>query len=179
MGLVEWHAGKEIQGGNKMKLKKVVRVSDILEVWESYSGWYWYITEYHQGSEAYGVVHGFETEWGYFDLDELRELEKKGMVWQVPESNWLYCPGVVKGASSYSNEPRKIGRSRWRMESVKGGEQRMAEQVILCPTKSGHGYKIGVDGEWFYTSTENLLRMVNGRGRACTFRKIKQESLSG
>jgi hypothetical protein len=86
-----------------MKLKKAVRVSEILEVWESFSGWYWYVTEYHEDSLAYGVVHGFETEWGYFSLDELRELERKGMVWQVPESNWLVCPGVVKGAASYSN----------------------------------------------------------------------------
>ncbi len=93
-----------------MKLKKVVRVSEILEVWESFSGWYWYVTEYHEENLAFGVVHGFETEWGYFSLDELRELEKSFKVWRVPEHNWVLCPGVVNDAASYSPG----AKGRWR-----------------------------------------------------------------
>ena len=37
-----------------------------------YSGWRWYITEWNaETGECFGLVQGFEEEWGYFDLTEL------------------------------------------------------------------------------------------------------------
>lgn len=33
------------------------------------NGWDWYLTEYDpRTGEAFGLVRGFETEWGYFGL---------------------------------------------------------------------------------------------------------------
>jgi hypothetical protein len=61
----------------------------ILEMWESYSGWYWFVTEHADPKDpdyCFGLVVGFEKEAGYFDLRELRSLE--GKVWTVPKMNW-------------------------------------------------------------------------------------------
>ena len=85
-----------------MKSQESVRLSEIQEIWESFSGWYWYVTEFHEGTLAFGLVRGWETEWGYFDLAELRELEGKTKVWRVPKRNWAFCPGVIDDAVSYS-----------------------------------------------------------------------------
>ena len=46
-----------------------------------YNGWRWYITEWNpQTGECFGLVEGFETEWGYFDLTELAEATVLGGV---------------------------------------------------------------------------------------------------
>jgi hypothetical protein len=87
-----------------MTFKYTVRLSEIRELWESWNGWYWFVTEYHEGSLAFGMVKGWETEWGYFDLDELRELKKTFKAWKVPRKNWAVCPGVESDADSCSNE---------------------------------------------------------------------------
>lgn len=94
-------AAKPLQGGEKMD-NQTVPLSQIKEVWESVSGWYWFVTEYHEGSLVFGLVRGWETEWGYFDLDELRRLAEDGWLWQVPKENWAICPCVVQDAVSHS-----------------------------------------------------------------------------
>jgi hypothetical protein len=71
-----------------------VNLSQIIEVWESYTGWYWFVTELHPDGLAFGLVRGHETEWGYFSLRELEDLRKRGMVWRVPKLNWPFCPCV-------------------------------------------------------------------------------------
>ena len=39
------------------------------------SNWTWYMTEYDRESkDAFGLVLGIEPEWGYFNLDELKDL---------------------------------------------------------------------------------------------------------
>ena len=63
---------------------QTVRLSELREVWESFSGWYLFITEYHEGTLAFGLVKGWEIEWGYFDLAELRQLRRHSKVWQMP-----------------------------------------------------------------------------------------------
>ena len=81
---------------------KTVRLCELGEVWESFNGWYWFVTEYHQGSLAFGLVKGWELEWGYFDLAELRRLRKQCKVWRVPKKNWAFCPCVASDAASCS-----------------------------------------------------------------------------
>lgn len=45
------------------------------------SNWTWYLTEYDKESnEGFGLVLGFEPEWGYFSLDELRELGTQRLI---------------------------------------------------------------------------------------------------
>jgi hypothetical protein len=50
------------------------------------------------------------------------------------------------------------------------------EKVTLCPTKAGKGYKIAVNDEWFYTSTESLLNVVFGKAKSCTFGQMKDDA---
>ena len=39
------------------------------------SGWDWWLTEYDpETGEAFGLVRGFETEWGYFSIHEMEQL---------------------------------------------------------------------------------------------------------
>lgn len=49
------------------------------------------------------------------------------------------------------------------------------DTATLCPTKAGNGYKVVVDGTWFYTSKGSLLDMVNGKSKACTFSTIRDD----
>ncbi|UQF71652.1 DEAD/DEAH box helicase family protein [Vagococcus lutrae] len=45
------------------------------------SNWTWYLTEYDQETrDAYGLVLGLEPEWGYFNLDELEELQAQRLI---------------------------------------------------------------------------------------------------
>ena len=46
-----------------------------------YNGWRWYITEWQaETGRCFGLVEGFETELGYFDLTELAEATVFGSV---------------------------------------------------------------------------------------------------
>jgi hypothetical protein len=49
------------------------------------------------------------------------------------------------------------------------------DTATLCPTKAGNGYKVVVKGVWFYASKQQVLDLVNGQQRACTFHTIKDE----
>jgi hypothetical protein len=45
------------------------------------SNWTWYMTEYDEEThDAFGLVLGIEPEWGYFNLDELRELQAQRLI---------------------------------------------------------------------------------------------------
>ena len=45
------------------------------------SNWTWYLTEYDKEThDAFGLVLGVEPEWGYFNLDELEELEAQRLI---------------------------------------------------------------------------------------------------
>ncbi len=46
-----------------------------------YNGWRWYVTEWDpKTGTCFGLVEGFETELGYFDLTELAEVTVLGGV---------------------------------------------------------------------------------------------------
>lgn len=83
----------------------------ILEVWENFNGWYWFITEKDEegyegiigqtatgeditqfGFKAFGLVYGEYTEWGDIWMPD---LEKNRMTWKVPQSNWHSISHVV------------------------------------------------------------------------------------
>ena len=45
------------------------------------SNWTWYLTEFDpETRDAYGLVLGIEPEWGYFNLDELEELQGQRLI---------------------------------------------------------------------------------------------------
>ncbi len=52
-----------------------------VKLFSPYSDWTWYITEWEaETGLCYGLVEGFETEWGYFGLAELAEAKVFGGV---------------------------------------------------------------------------------------------------
>ncbi len=51
------------------------------KLFSPYNGWRWYITEWDaETGLCFGLVEGFETELGYFDLTELSEVTVFGSV---------------------------------------------------------------------------------------------------
>ena len=52
-----------------------------VKLFSPYNGWTWYVTEWDAESGlCFGLVEGFETELGYFSLDELAEVTVFGGV---------------------------------------------------------------------------------------------------
>lgn len=70
---------------------KVLADVKVLKGFESFNGWYWFVTEERvEGREIiyFGFVQGFEEEWGYFSQIELDELGPK--VWRIKEVDLPY-----------------------------------------------------------------------------------------
>ncbi len=73
------------------------------KLFSPYTGWTWYITEWDaETGLCFGLVEGFETELGYFDLTELAEAKVFGQVPAV-ERDLYWKPqtlGEIKRQSS-------------------------------------------------------------------------------
>ena len=71
-----------------------------VKLFSPYNGWHWYITEWEaETGLCFGLVEGFETELGYFDLTELSEATVFGQVPAV-ERDLYWQPntlGEIKG----------------------------------------------------------------------------------
>lgn len=52
----------------------------VCKFFSPYSGWRWYAVEFDGEDTFFGVVVGHETEWGYFNLNELAEVTVFGGV---------------------------------------------------------------------------------------------------
>ena len=53
----------------------------LAKLFSPYNGWRWYLTEWDpETGLCFGLVEGFETELGYFDLTELAEATVFGQV---------------------------------------------------------------------------------------------------
>lgn len=58
----------------------------VIKAWESYTGWYWFGVSYEDDENDriwYGLVQGFEDEWGWWSENELKELMKEMKVWEI------------------------------------------------------------------------------------------------
>ena len=70
------------------------------KLFSPYTGWRWYITEWDaETGLCFGLVEGFETELGYFDLTELAEITVFGSVPAV-ERDLYWAPttlGEIRG----------------------------------------------------------------------------------
>ena len=73
----------------------------VLKAWESFSGWYWFGTEktgeqdsvidgmtYKNDAIWFGLVQGFEEEWGYFSQAEIESLKPK--TWEIKKVDLPY-----------------------------------------------------------------------------------------
>lgn len=66
--------------------------AEVLRVYESFNGWYWFITEIDKSDPdiAFGLVRGFETEWGNIWLPELKMEAHR--IWEVKRKDWIGLP---------------------------------------------------------------------------------------
>lgn len=78
--------------------KLLIDGKEVLKGWESFSGWYWFATEKVQVQDSvigdkvfkndiiwFGLVQGFEEEWGDFSQAEIEALSPK--TWKIPMKN--------------------------------------------------------------------------------------------
>ena len=75
----------------------------VLKGWESFSGWYWFATEDHgeheyliggkpvRGRAYFGLVQGFEEEWGNWTTVEMDPLIRKGKIWEIKTQDLPYA----------------------------------------------------------------------------------------
>jgi hypothetical protein len=54
-------------------------------------------------------------------------------------------------------------------------EEGFEETATMCPTKAGNGFKVVVNGVWFYASRKQVLDMVRRKQKACTFHTITDD----
>lgn len=66
-----------------------------VKLFSCFNGWTWLVTEYDPDSgEAFGLVKGFEEEWGYFSIREMDEVNRsKGI--GVIERDLYFEPAPV------------------------------------------------------------------------------------
>jgi len=72
------------------------------KLFSPYSGWCWYVTEWDRESGlCFGLVEGFDTELGYFSLDELAEVTVFGGVPAVERDLYWQTMtiGEIRGGS--------------------------------------------------------------------------------
>ena len=78
--------------------ENVADYDDVLapaKLFSPFSNWTWYITEWNpETGECFGLVEGFESEIGYFSLDELAEATVFGGVPAV-ERDMYWTPKTI------------------------------------------------------------------------------------
>lgn len=99
-GTEERNAGAAAQG-NRQGNPATVRARRcrgsycVCTLFSCLNGWDWYIAELDRESgEAFGLVKGFETEWGYFSIPEMENLNRsKGF--EVIERDEHFAPAPM------------------------------------------------------------------------------------
>lgn len=108
-----------------MKQITTIKGEPVIEIYESFDGSYWFITErcYKQDSVIHGKVYQGDqilfgyvrlsacpefAEWGYISETELKLLGS--WVWKVPRINWPFCPEVEVVEQSAAGEEVKTSQ---------------------------------------------------------------------
>ncbi len=47
--------------------------------------------------------------------------------------------------------------------------------ATMCRTKAGRGFKVVVNGVWFYASKHQVLDLIHGVRTACTFHAFEDD----
>lgn len=61
-----------------------------------YNGWRWYVVEFDGDDTFFGLVDGFELEWGYFSLSELSSVALGGNTLPAVERDLYFVPTSMK-----------------------------------------------------------------------------------
>ena len=67
----------------------------VVKFFSPYNGWRWYAVEFDGTDTFFGLVEGWETEWGYFSLGELAAVTIQNGVPAV-ERDVYYSPKAIK-----------------------------------------------------------------------------------
>jgi Protein of unknown function (DUF2958) len=78
---------EEIEAGEKVAQVKFFCITN---------GWTWYGVEYDPNEKLFfGLVEGWETEWGYFSLEEFEEINKSNL-FPIIERDLYFKPTKIK-----------------------------------------------------------------------------------
>ncbi len=61
-----------------------------------YNGWRWYAVEFDGEDTFFGLVEGFEVEWGYFSLSEIMSVALAGNTLPAVERDISFQPTSMK-----------------------------------------------------------------------------------
>lgn len=64
----------------------------IVHWWSPYSSWHWYASEFDGENLFFGLVKGWELEYGYFSLAEFQDVQKKFFSGIVRDETWQPVP---------------------------------------------------------------------------------------
>lgn len=132
-----------------MKSVVTIKGQPIIEVYESFDGSYWFVTEkawkqdsllgrkvYKQDQILYGYVRLSScpdcAEFGYFSEAQLLRLGWK--VWKVEKRNWSVCPGV---------EVMEVPEAQERVSAETDGRGICAPQPPACQAIKGEAGRWG------------------------------------
>lgn len=88
------------------------------------SNWTWYMTEYDRESgDAFGLVLGIEPEWGYFNLEELKELNAQRLILE----------DFPKTFRELKDSELKKQMDEQELQSVFNGELSFVEEELEAP----------------------------------------------
>jgi hypothetical protein len=79
--------------------KYVLNGEEVEKVYESFNGSYWVITD-DSGEHPFGYacLAGSQqfAEWGYIDRNEIENMKRRDMAWEVPKKNWSFTgPSMI------------------------------------------------------------------------------------
>ncbi len=91
------------------------------------SNWTWYMTEYDRESDdAFGLVLGIEPEWGYFNLEELKELNAQRLILE----------DFPKTFRELKDSELKKQMDEQELQSVFNGELSFEEEELEAPEEA-------------------------------------------
>ena len=91
------------------------------------SNWTWYMTEYDRESgDAFGLVLGIEPEWGYFNLEELKELNAQRLI----------LGDFPKTFRALKDSELKKQMDEQELQSVFNGELSFVEEELEAPEET-------------------------------------------
>jgi|GEM_PF-788573 len=119
------------------------------------SSWTWYLTEYDPAERlAFGLVAGFETEIGYFSIEELEDLEVRGL--KVEREIWTR-PAPIRSLDAYKAEWGESGPYRGKpsrsvthvltTSELHEAQAKLAGDEIVTLTPFDNGKQFGYDSE--------------------------------
>lgn len=85
---------------NKRTWKVYGKGNPVLEIWESFNGDLWFITEHTDKDLKYGYARLYHmpdcAEWGTFSLEEIKSVFG-AKVWSVDKKNWANIDTYEEG----------------------------------------------------------------------------------